>query len=46
MSYQEFVASREWDGGVTNDAIKVYYDIECPESNVIAYPLDDLEKFE
>lgn len=46
MSYQEFRNSREWPDSITEDAIKVYYDIECPQTNVIAYPAEDLEKFE
>lgn len=46
MSYQEFRDSRQWDENVTEDAIKAYYDIECPQTNVIAYPVSDLEKFE
>jgi hypothetical protein len=46
LSFKEFRDSRDWDESITEDAIKVYYDLECPQTNVIAYPLHDLEKFE
>ena len=46
LSFEEFKAFRKWDEAISDEGIKACYDLECPKSNIIAYPEDDLEKYE